>query len=220
LEPGDLRSFFIVFSISVVAVDEVTVDDTIESIEGESPDGSVNVTEGYAGLKMYVGRKVRVPFESDILLITLRLRAVTPPPPSLVGPSIIYSAIPSKTGFLNFHYPSSTSSTSGRIRPIPSSVPSGGSQPLYSSHLISCSMNPQGFWADCGRVWPAPLASPQRRTRRPRSRRRRQYQQIHRLKRPHHRQKYRRRRRRRPSMSQTSHSLCTLMRRLKGRLSS
>lgn len=81
LEPGDLRSFFIVFSISVVAVDEVTVDDTIESIEGESPDGSVNVTEGYAGLKMYVGRKVRVPFESDILLITLRLRAVTPPPP-------------------------------------------------------------------------------------------------------------------------------------------
>jgi hypothetical protein len=80
LEPGDLRSFFIVFSISVVAVDEETVDD-IESIEGESPDGSVNVTEDYDGLKMYVGRKVRVPFEIDILVFPLFLRAFTPPPP-------------------------------------------------------------------------------------------------------------------------------------------
>ena len=101
LGPGDLRSFFVVFSTFVVAVDEATVDDTIESIEGESPDGSVNatevesieesldgsvnVTEGYDGLKMYVGRKVRVPFEGDLLFFSLRLRAVPPPPPLARG---------------------------------------------------------------------------------------------------------------------------------------
>jgi hypothetical protein len=83
------------FTEIVMTVDEETVDDTVNSTSGESWDRSVNVTEGYDGLKMYVGRKVRGP---------------------VVTFDHLFCSLPSKRGIPRFT--SSTFSTSGRGHPI------------------------------------------------------------------------------------------------------